>query len=164
MMFGDVRHVADQPYNVGNGSALSSPTPRGAASLAYLNQYSSKIQNYALADDPYVCGGDYLDAHFAYLDLFAETAAQWVMANANLATTGSAPSSTSSSTSAIAIASATPAPTTVAAPTPVASTNGTSWTPAPMPISYSGASLVSQSGMAVLVSLAAALVAAPLLL
>ena len=52
LLFGDVQHVADQPYNYLNGSAFMSSSPRPAESLGLMNRFSSIMRNYCNNGDP----------------------------------------------------------------------------------------------------------------
>ncbi|KAI8960435.1 carbohydrate esterase family 5 protein [Daldinia sp. FL1419] len=78
--FGDVRHTASQPYNVGTGAAGNGIWPRSESELRSLNKFSELMHSWCFVDDP-VCGGgggtDY-SAHIAYFNESTPEAAEWV--------------------------------------------------------------------------------------
>jgi len=52
LLFGDVRHVANQGYNVGPGSGSDGQYPRSGSGLAALNEYAGIMRSYCLSTDP----------------------------------------------------------------------------------------------------------------
>jgi hypothetical protein len=54
LIFGDNRHVADQPYNVLSGAGINADNPRFPESLANMNKFSDKIRSWCDETDP-VC-------------------------------------------------------------------------------------------------------------
>ena len=83
LLFGDVRHVANQPYNVLAGSAYDSgSSTRSADSVTLMNRFSNIMRSYCDGSDP-ICatstGGPYVVAnHLSYFDLYSDEAADWV--------------------------------------------------------------------------------------
>ncbi|KAI0004430.1 carbohydrate esterase family 5 protein [Xylariaceae sp. FL0662B] len=77
-LFGDVRHTANQTYNVGTGAAGSGIWPRENSQLSSLNVFSESLHSWCLVDDPVCAGGDDVDAHTSYFDVFISEAATWV--------------------------------------------------------------------------------------
>ncbi|CAD0012152.1 unnamed protein product [Aureobasidium pullulans] len=82
LIFGDNRHVADQSYNVLNGSSVSSNDPRSPDSLARMNKFAGVLRSYCDQADP-VCaaagpGPFTVDNHLNYFDRYTDDAAGWV--------------------------------------------------------------------------------------
>jgi len=100
VMFGDVRHVANEGYNVGPGSGSNGQYPR---SFGALSAYGSKIRSYCLATDPICALGDDGYSHTTYMQIYADAAGQYIQQeiSGNVVstpeTTSSAPASTSTS-------------------------------------------------------------------
>ncbi|CAI6332999.1 unnamed protein product [Periconia digitata] len=99
LLWGDVRHTANQPYNVLDGAG-SEVYPRTGNDLALINRYSSVLRSYCAAGDPVCAGGDVVADHLNYFELYTNDAAAWIvsMVNKVLPTSSSAPSSSASST------------------------------------------------------------------
>ncbi|KIW05903.1 uncharacterized protein PV09_03097 [Verruconis gallopava] len=82
LLFGDVEHVADQPYNVLSGAPYNSNDPRSGDQLANLNKFSSILRSYCDVADP-VCaaqgpGPFDVNKHLDYFDIYSDDAAGWV--------------------------------------------------------------------------------------
>ncbi|KAI4730776.1 alpha/beta-hydrolase [Aureobasidium sp. EXF-10728] len=82
LIFGDTRHVANQPYNVLSGADESSNSPRTGDSLNRMNKFSGIMRSYCDHSDP-VCaaagpGPFDVNNHLNYFDLYSDDAAGWV--------------------------------------------------------------------------------------
>jgi hypothetical protein len=104
LLWGDVTHVANQPYNVLDG-ADKQASPRSAASLALLNRYTSVLRSYCAAGDPICAGGNNVTQHLNYFEVYTEQAADWTLEM--LAKKAPVSSSSSASASMTATATAT---------------------------------------------------------
>jgi hypothetical protein len=78
LFWGDVRHTADQSYNIGSGSDKDGVWPRSELQLEALNEYSDVLRSWCTAEDPYCAGGDRLKFHVDYFRLQSEEAAEFV--------------------------------------------------------------------------------------
>lgn len=58
--------------------------PRTGTQLERLNKYSDLLQSWCLENDPVCAGGDDIDAHLSYFDLFSEAARTWVLGKLTL--------------------------------------------------------------------------------
>jgi len=81
-LFGNTRHVANQTYNVLNGSAYDTDNPRYPDQLARMNMFSSMIRDYCDETDP-VCalegpGPFVIENHLNYFDRYTNDAAAWI--------------------------------------------------------------------------------------
>ncbi|KAI5242005.1 alpha/beta-hydrolase [Aureobasidium subglaciale] len=82
LLFGDNRHVANQPYNVLSGASVSCNDPRAPESLARLNKFAGVMRSYCDGSDP-VCaaagpGPFDVNNHLNYFDIYTDDAAGWV--------------------------------------------------------------------------------------
>lgn len=82
MLFGDVRHVAGQPYNYLSGADFSSWNPRTEQSLQQMNQFSDRMRSFCVISDS-VCAGNgpgpfVEDDHLNYFDRYSDEAGGWV--------------------------------------------------------------------------------------
>ncbi|KAG9827809.1 alpha/beta-hydrolase, partial [Aureobasidium melanogenum] len=81
-IFGDTRHVANQPYNVLNGSDVGSTDPRTTDSLNRMNKFASIMRSYCDHADPVCASGGPgpfdVNKHLNYFDLYSDDAAGWV--------------------------------------------------------------------------------------
>ncbi|KAI5205498.1 carbohydrate esterase family 5 protein [Aureobasidium subglaciale EXF-2481] len=82
LLFGDNRHVANQPYNVLSGASVSCNDPRTPESLARLNKFAGVMRSYCDGSDP-VCaaagpGPFDVNKHLNYFDIYTDDAAGWV--------------------------------------------------------------------------------------
>ena len=82
LLFGDPEHVANQPYNVLNGSSESAEGPRHGDSLTRMNAFSSVLRSYCDHADP-ICaaagpGPFDVNTHLKYFDEYTDAAAGWV--------------------------------------------------------------------------------------
>ncbi|KAI5210453.1 alpha/beta-hydrolase [Aureobasidium subglaciale] len=82
LLFGDNRHVANQPYNILSGASVGSTDPRSPDSLARLNKFSGIMRSYCDGGDP-VCasaspGPFDINNHLNYFDIYTDDAAGWV--------------------------------------------------------------------------------------
>lgn len=99
LLWGDVMHTANQPYNVLSGAALQK-NPRSPDDLARLNRYSSVLRSYCAAGDPVCAGGSVVADHLNYFELYTDEASSWVISKLDaVAPLCAAPSSTASSLS-----------------------------------------------------------------
>ncbi|KAI9157989.1 Acetylxylan esterase 2 [Paramyrothecium foliicola] len=78
LIFGDVRHTSGQSYNVLGGSDGNGLFPRPGDQLANLNAFSGILRDYCATQDPICAGGDVVDEHLNYFDIYSEDAAAWV--------------------------------------------------------------------------------------
>lgn len=83
LLFGDVRHVANQSYNVLAGSVYDSAgSTRFPDSTTLMGRWSGIMRSYCDGQDP-ICatssGGPYVVAnHLSYFDVYSDEAAEWV--------------------------------------------------------------------------------------
>ncbi|RMZ71815.1 acetylxylan esterase precursor [Pyrenophora seminiperda CCB06] len=120
LVWGDVKHTANQPYNVLDGASKQA-WPRTGANLERLNAYSSVLRSYCAAGDPVCAGGNTVADHLNYFDLYTEEASSWVVSKLTPLLAKPATSSPSS----------TPAPTPTPTPSPEVSSSSASSTVAP---------------------------------
>lgn len=78
LLWGDVQHTANQPYNVLDG-ADKQANGRSPDDLARLNRYSSVLRAYCAAGDPVCAGGDVVADHLNYFELYTDEASSWVI-------------------------------------------------------------------------------------
>ena len=52
--------------------------PREGEQLASLNKFSDKLRSWCFIEDPACAGGDDINFHTAYFEVFVEEAADWV--------------------------------------------------------------------------------------
>jgi len=104
LLWGDVKHEKNMPYNVGDGSDLQK-NGRDATSLARLNRYAPVLRSYCSRGDPICAGGDDVDKHLTLFEKYTEDASNWTVGKINAA----------------APLCAAPTPTPSASSTPVAS-------------------------------------------
>lgn len=102
LLWGDVMHTANQPYNVLDGASRQK-NPRSAADLALLNRYASILRSYCAAGDPVCAGGNTVADHLNYFQLYTDDASSWVVSMINKLQP--APSSTPSGSSPTATSS-----------------------------------------------------------
>ncbi|KAL2072313.1 hypothetical protein VTL71DRAFT_11656 [Oculimacula yallundae] len=120
LVFGNIRHTANQPYNVLSGSGGNGNFPRSGGQAAALLSYTSVFRDYCVASDPVCAGGNNIDDHLNYFDIYTDSAAQWVKSQLLAAPSGGAPPPPA--TSAVVV----PAPPTSVAPYPTSAySNGT---------------------------------------
>jgi hypothetical protein len=83
VVFGDTRHTANQPYNVGGGSGIDGIFPRPESQLEALKDWTDILWSYCGANDP-ICAADQnknnynVTQHLSYYDTHAEEAAAWI--------------------------------------------------------------------------------------
>lgn len=102
MIFGDTRHTANQPFNVLSGSGSNGLFPRTEEQTANMAKYGDRLQDYCAGDDPICAGGDVVDDHLNYFDVYSNDVAVWVRERVEAAgggepdetTTSKAPTST----------------------------------------------------------------------
>lgn len=102
LLWGDVKHTANQVYNVLDG-ADKQAWPRTGANLERLNRYSSVLRSYCGAGDPVCANGDDVAQHLNYFELYTEEASSWVVSKLT-------PLLVKASSSAVPSSSATPTP------------------------------------------------------
>lgn len=78
LIFGDTRHTANQPFNVLGGSGSSGLFPRTAEQTANMAKYGDRLRDYCAAADPICAGGEVVDDHLNYFDVYTDDAAAWV--------------------------------------------------------------------------------------
>lgn len=78
LLFGDLRHVAGQSYNVLSGADDNSAEPRPSDNLAKLNNFESVMRSYCDSQDPVCAEGDTTSVHLSYFELYSDAAASWV--------------------------------------------------------------------------------------
>jgi hypothetical protein len=78
LLWGDVKHTANQAYNVLDGASKQA-WPRTGDNLARLNAYSSVLRSYCAAGDPVCADGDNIDEHLNYFELYSDEASSWVV-------------------------------------------------------------------------------------
>ncbi|KAF3034419.1 hypothetical protein E8E12_006129 [Didymella heteroderae] len=78
LLWGNVMHTANQPYNVLDG-ADKQANPRSASDLALLNRYSPVLRDYCAAGDPVCAGGSVVADHLNYFELYTDEASSWVV-------------------------------------------------------------------------------------
>ncbi|RMZ67817.1 acetylxylan esterase precursor [Pyrenophora seminiperda CCB06] len=72
LLWGDVMHTANQPYNVLDG-ASKQKNPRKPSDLARLNRYAPVLRSYCAAGDPVCAGGSTVADHLNYFELKSGT-------------------------------------------------------------------------------------------
>lgn len=78
LLWGDVKHTADQSYNVLDGSG-DAAWPRTGANLARLNEYSDVLRSYCQSGDPVCAGGKNVTQHLDYFEIYTDEASTWVV-------------------------------------------------------------------------------------
>ncbi|OTB01938.1 carbohydrate esterase family 5 protein [Hypoxylon sp. CI-4A] len=78
LLFGDVRHTADQPFNTLEGASISGLYPRSGTQLAGLNSFDDVLQDWCQGDDPICAQGDgtrktNVADHLNYFDKYSDT-------------------------------------------------------------------------------------------
>ncbi|KAH7323220.1 Alpha/Beta hydrolase protein, partial [Stachybotrys elegans] len=76
--FGDVRHTANQPYNYLGGATKWGLFPRNSQQLANAIQYAGVWRDYCATEDPICAGGNVVDDHLNYFDLYSNEVADYV--------------------------------------------------------------------------------------
>lgn len=83
LLWGDVMHEANMPYNVLDGSDLQK-SGRSADSLARLNsRYSDRLRSYCAKGDPICANGDDVEKHLSYFELYTDDASNWAVGKFN---------------------------------------------------------------------------------
>jgi hypothetical protein len=93
IVFGDTRHVANQPYNWGSGSDIDGYFPRNATQVANLQPYADRMRNWCVDTDP-ICAAQQPTKHDAtdhlnYFNVDSQSAASWIRSVASLTETDS---------------------------------------------------------------------------
>ena len=118
LLWGNVMHTANQPYNMLDGASLQK-NPRSADDLARLGRYAPLLRDYCAAGDPVCAGGSVVADHLNYFELYTDEASSWVVSKID----GTADLCPAASSSVVIPESSTfvtlPSPTD-AAPTPTA--------------------------------------------
>jgi hypothetical protein len=87
IVFGDVRHTANQTYNFGNGSAYDGWFPRTTEMLANLNKYADRMRDWCVVTDP-ICAAHLPnydeESHLDYYNVDSQAAASWIKSVASL--------------------------------------------------------------------------------
>lgn len=123
LLWGDVKHTANQPYNVLDG-ADKQVWPRTGANLERMNRFSSVLRSYCAAGDPVCAGGTNVAQHLNYFELYTDESSSWVVDKLT-------PLLVKPSSSSVLSSSATPTPTPTPSPEP---------TPTPTPTSAASTS------------------------
>ncbi|KAH8916836.1 carbohydrate esterase family 5 protein [Atractiella rhizophila] len=76
-LFADPTHVANQPYNVGTGSARSGLSPRASGAL---NAFSSVLASYCLVNDPVCASGGNVNDHLIVVSTYQSQAVAFALA------------------------------------------------------------------------------------
>jgi hypothetical protein len=126
LLWGDVLHTANQPWNVLDGADKQSH-PRTGQSLARLSNYSPVLRSYCAAGDPVCAGGKVVAQHLNYFELYTEEATEWIVSKVNsaaplCAASTSAAAPTPTVTSAIKVPTTLVTATAIATPTKEATT------------------------------------------
>jgi hypothetical protein len=93
IIFGDTRHVANQPYNWGSGSDIDGYFPRNSTQVANLQPYADRMRNWCVDTDP-ICAAQQPTKHDAtdhlnYFNVDSQSAASWIRSVASLTETDS---------------------------------------------------------------------------
>ncbi|KAL5121352.1 hypothetical protein ACEQ8H_000820 [Pleosporales sp. CAS-2024a] len=102
IVWGDVMHTANMPYNVLDGSGLQRGQGRYGSSLDRLNsRYGNVLRSYCQVGDPICADGDNVEKHLNYFELYTEDASNWTVGKINAAAPlcGSTTSTTTGSSS-----------------------------------------------------------------
>lgn len=121
LLWGNVMHTANQPYNVLDG-ADKQANPRSAADLALLNRYAPILRDYCAAGDPVCAGGSVVADHLNYFELYTDEASSWIVSKIDGTAPLCAAPSSSSSSAVVPATSSTAAPSSA---TPFASKEAT---------------------------------------
>lgn len=159
LLFGDVRHVAGQSYNVLSGADDNSYSPRPSDNLAKLNNFESVMRSYCDSQDPICAEGDTTSVHLSYFELYSEAAASWVrsmvgisataQATATLVADSPATSSVAAVGSSTSAVSGTPTSSAVSSgPSASITTTGSSVVTAETSVSTSASSLATATATA----------------
>ncbi|KAI4624004.1 hypothetical protein J4E80_003816 [Alternaria sp. BMP 0032] len=84
LLWGDVKHEANMPYNVLDGSDLQK-NGRDATSLARLNRFAPVLRSYCSKGDPICANGDDVEKHLSYFEKYTEDASNWAVGKLNAA-------------------------------------------------------------------------------
>jgi hypothetical protein len=102
LLWGDVRHEANMPYNVLDGAGLQKDG-RDADSLARLNsRYAGVLRSYCAKGDPICAGGDDVEKHLSLFEKYTDDASTWAVGKINEAAPLCAAPTPSASSSAVA--------------------------------------------------------------
>lgn len=124
LLWGDVMHEANEPYNVGTGAGLQK-SGRSAESLARLNsRYASVLRSYCDEGDPICANGDDVDKHLNLFVKYTDDASSWAVKKINEAAPLCAAPTPKPSASSSAIASSVASSSAAASSSVVASSDG----------------------------------------
>ncbi|KAK7940741.1 Alpha/Beta hydrolase protein [Apiospora aurea] len=128
LTFGDVRHTAYQPYNYLDGADKWGLYPRNSQQLANAANYASVWRDYCAGDEPICAGGNNVENHLNYFDLYTNEAAEYVQAKIrdHQGSGSSKPSSTGASSTTSTSAPFPASSTVKSVVTTVTMTSGTS--------------------------------------
>lgn len=105
LLWGDVMHEANQPYNVLDGAGLQKDG-RSSDSLARLNRYESVLRSYCAKGDPICANGNDVNQHLNYFELYTDDASTWAVGKINeAAPLCAAPTPTPSASASVVAAS-----------------------------------------------------------
>jgi len=153
LLWGDVMHEANQPYNVLDGAGLQK-SGRGADSLARLNRYAPVLRSYCAKGDPICTNGDDVSKHLSYFELYTDDASTWAVGKLNEAAplcAAPTPTPSASSTvvaSSVGVASSSTVASSSASSSVVASAVGIASSAAVASSSASSAVVASAVGIA----------------
>lgn len=127
LVFGDTRHTAGQPYNVGTGADKNSGFPRSGTDLEKMGTYASVLRSYCVATDPVCAGGDDHATHLDYFQKFTEDAGSWVRSMVGIENnTATATATVTSSSQTTSVTSSAGPPATTVSDVGTSSPTGTS--------------------------------------
>lgn len=78
LLFGDVRHTANQVYNTASGANSDGINPRRGTQLISLNRFSNVLRSWCLSGDNVCARGFDPNAHTSYFNIFSTEAGSWV--------------------------------------------------------------------------------------
>jgi acetylxylan esterase len=80
LIFADVRHTANQTYNVESGSGLDGTSARPESQLVFINKFAEakNLRSYCVETDPICALGSDGVTHTTYFENFSEDATEWV--------------------------------------------------------------------------------------
>jgi uncharacterized membrane protein len=112
-----VRHKGGAPFNTFDGAPDDGLFPRTSAQVNNMAKYGDRLRDVCVANDPICAGGDVVEDHLNYFDLYTNQAAAWFreMAGVDEDSTSTSTSTTATSTTTTSTRSTTTTTTTAAA-------------------------------------------------
>ncbi|KAF3001792.1 hypothetical protein E8E13_001916 [Curvularia kusanoi] len=139
LLWGNVMHTANQPYNVLDGASLQK-NARSATDLGYLNRYAGVLRDYCAAGDPVCAGGSVVADHLNYFELYTDEASSWAVSKIDAAADLCPVSSSSSSVAPTTFSTAT---SSTAASSSVVAPSSTEVVPSSTGVSSASSTVVS---------------------